>query len=333
MAQLHYEAFNAASGSWAQARYVTPPVGAEQGAPLAPPAARPPGVGRLVSLAGALLSVMLVGGVGVWSYRLMVRDVAGVPVIRALEGPMRISPAEPGGRQAAYQGLSVNTVAAEGGAASAAQVIALAPPPLALSEEDRTAAALAARAGSPITAPGPAALVPISTPATAQAATAGAPMTLIAATVPGISRSPVPRPRPGTSARAASPASGTPAQIAANGDAQAEALLQELVTRLSPAQSVLEIDPDTLAAGTRLVQFGAYADAASARAAWDELAARFPDYLQGRGRIVEVATAGGSNFYRLRAHGFADEPEARRFCTVFLAERIGCLPVLARRTQ
>ncbi len=258
-------------------------------------------------------------------------------VIRALEGPMRISPTDPGGRQAAYQGLAVNTVAAEGGAAGAAQVIALAPPPLSLSEEDRAAASRPARSGDAISIPGPASLAPITTPATGLttdlADASGAPLTLIAASTPGVARSPMPRPRPGAAAAAALSRASSPTQIAANGDAQAEALLQELVTRLSPAQSVLEIDPDTLAPGTRLVQFGAYENADAARAAWDALVTRFPDYLQGRGRIVEVAAAGGRDFYRLRAHGFADEPEARRFCSVFQAERIDCLPVLARRTQ
>ena len=59
-------------------------------------------------------------------------------------------------------------------------------------------------------------------------------------------------------------------------------------------------------------------------------AARFPAYLENRGRIIESATAGGRTFYRLRAHGFQDEPEARRFCSVFLADNADCIPVLIR---
>src|SRR5690606_8862985 len=110
-------------------------------------------VARLVNLAGAVLSVALVAGVGIWSYRLMVRDVTGVPVIRALAGPIRVSPEDPGGRQAAYQGLSVNAVAAEGGAAGAAQTIALAPSAQSLTDEDRSTAVLAARSQPPIAAP------------------------------------------------------------------------------------------------------------------------------------------------------------------------------------
>ena len=85
----------------------------------APPSAAPrAGMGRILNLTGAALSVVLVLGVAVWSYQLMVRDVTGVPVIRALGGPMRVSHDDPGGRQQQYQGLSVNSVAAQGAAAA-----------------------------------------------------------------------------------------------------------------------------------------------------------------------------------------------------------------------
>ena len=91
MAYGQYEAYHAPQ----QGRY-------QQAPDPAQPAPRR--VGRLVNLAGAALSVTLMLGVGVWSYRLMVRDVTGVPVIRALGGPIRVSPDDPGGRQAALQG-------------------------------------------------------------------------------------------------------------------------------------------------------------------------------------------------------------------------------------
>ncbi len=54
----------------------------------------------------------LVAAMGLWSYRLGTRDAAEVPIIRAMEGPARIEPADPGGLQAAHQGLEVNAVLA-----------------------------------------------------------------------------------------------------------------------------------------------------------------------------------------------------------------------------
>lgn len=301
--------------------------------PPAPQATGVAQVGRLVNLVGAVLSVALVVGVGVWSYRLMVRDVTGVPVIRALAGPIRVSPEDPGGRQAAYQGLAVNTVAAQGGAAGTAQTIALAPAAVGLTDEDRSSAALAARSQPPIAAP-----AAISGPATAQAAApvpqtqlAGAePLQILPASVPGIARSPIPRPRNAIAVAAvASRPAAAPVAVPGTQDAQAEQLLQELVTRLG-APRVTDIDPGSLTAGTRLVQLGVYDDEGTARAAWESITARFPSFLENRGRIVEPASSGGRVFYRLRAAGFADEPEARRFCTMLLAENVDCIPTLIR---
>ena len=75
----------------------------------------PAGNGRRrnwVNIAGAVTSVALLIGAGIWGYRIAVRNVMGVPVIHAMEGPMRIAPENPGGEQAEHQGLSVNDVAA-----------------------------------------------------------------------------------------------------------------------------------------------------------------------------------------------------------------------------
>lgn len=308
MAQLHYDAYHA-------------PRQAQQGAP------EPLRVGAMVNVIGAILSVALLAGVGVWSYRLMVRDVSGVPVIRALEGPIRVSPTDPGGRQAAYQGLAVNAVAAEGTARPAADEIVLAPGPVALSDEDRPVAPVAS-AVAPPSAGQAVAVSPQSQPALPiPASLTLEPVDLVPASIPGVARSPVPPRRPASAQVAAAPRAS--ADAAVGHDAEAEALLAELATRLAPARHV-DIDPDTLTPGTRLVQLGAYDDEPAAREAWEVLAGRFSAHLDGRGRIIEPATSGGRTFYRLRAHGFADEPEARRFCAVLLAENADCIPVLIR---
>ena len=58
-----------------------------------------PGAQRMVRVAGAAASLALVVGFGFWGYKLAVRDVQGVPVIQALDGPMRIAPTDPGDRK------------------------------------------------------------------------------------------------------------------------------------------------------------------------------------------------------------------------------------------
>ena len=65
---------------------------------------------RLVSYGAAATTVLLLGGAATWGYRIAVRDVSDVPVIRALETPMRIAPETPGGDEAPYSGLAVNAV-------------------------------------------------------------------------------------------------------------------------------------------------------------------------------------------------------------------------------
>jgi hypothetical protein len=302
-------------------------------------------LGVVANWAGALLSVALLAGVATWSYRLMVRDISGVPVVRALDGPMRISPEDPGGRQAAYQGLAVNAVAAGDTPPPVVDAVALAPSPVDLAEEDRPAARVAAPSPAfqtDTTAAGVNALGVTEIAATAarapdpatavDAAREGEPVEVdvLPADVAGIARSPFPSPRPDGPTRFAM-ARGQSQSVsdADAADAEAEAILELLLARLAPGAHT-EIDPETLPVGTRLVQLGAFPDAVGAREAWDELATRFSAAFDGRARVIEPAVSAGRTLYRLRAHGFADEPEARRFCALLVAEGADCVPVLIR---
>ncbi|MBD3765933.1 MAG: SPOR domain-containing protein, partial [Rhodobacterales bacterium] len=91
---------------------------------------------RMINLAGAVSSVALLLGLAFWGYRVAVRDVQGVPVVRAIEGPMRIPHPDPGGTIAPHLGLAVNAVPAAGGAAPVADRLVLAPRPADLTDED-----------------------------------------------------------------------------------------------------------------------------------------------------------------------------------------------------
>lgn len=322
---------------------------------------------RWVNLAGAATSVALILGVAVWGYRLAVRDVQGVPVVRALEGPMRVAPDNPGGAITAHQGLAVNDVAAIGVAAGPADRLVLAPRPVELAPEDAagTIAALPAPVSGrvdgavaldlpplgaepelpelivelapPVTDPAPA-LSAIDL-AVAEALmgdpdTAGAgeelldlAETLAAGAVPlsgtlggtdaaapvvranlpagAITRSPRPMPRPGAAAAAT-------------------------VTPAAAPQARAEVDPATLEAGTRLVQLGAFDSEADARAEWTRVFTRFGALMDGKAPVLQAAQSGGRTFWRLRAHGFADDTDARRFCSALVAEQTSCIPVTVR---
>ena len=328
---------------------------------VVPPYQQPPAesagageMGRVLHGAGALLSVAMIAGLGVWGYQLAMRDVTGVPVVRALEGPMRIQPDDPGGVAAAHQGLAVNAVAAEGQAAGPVPQIALAPAPMALEDEDipaRTGAEVSvvpmAEAEETLPAevvqmgaqtaalteedadPEAAALAlasalaagvsPLSGEAadltmTPEAAERFAVVT-VPASVPGVARSPRPKQRPD--------------DIVARAAASPVDLALASASAAAPA-SVREVDAGQLAAGTRLVQLGAFDSQEVARAEWEKVAMRFPEMLEGKDRVIEQAQSGGKTFYRLRAMGFENLSDARRFCAALMAGQAACIPVVTR---
>jgi hypothetical protein len=302
---------------------------------------------------GSIVSVGLVIGMGVWGYKLLVRDVSGVPVIRAVEGPARVQPEEPGGLQSQNQGLSVNDVAAVGMAGAAPDELILAPPPLDLSEEDApqevvaqavvdAAPAAEQRAVAP-TAAKPETVTPVSAETPAEIpprseADANATMLALAESLSagveplsdleeapevevdaafvsgdGLGRSLRPQSRPSDlrnvqNVVAVSQPSGTSAS----------------------SDTTTEVAADSIPSGTRLAQLGAYSSEEIARSEWTRLSGQFEEYLSGKDRVIQRATSGGRTFYRLRAIGFDDLADARRFCSALVAERAECIPVVAR---
>lgn len=99
--------------------------------------------GRATQWVGAAVSLALVAGVGIWGYKLLVRDMTGIPVVRAMAGPVREAPSNPGGEIVPDLGLSVNEVAAAGEAAAPEARLLLAPMQTELSEEDMLAMPMA----------------------------------------------------------------------------------------------------------------------------------------------------------------------------------------------
>ena len=93
---------------------------------------------------------------------------------------------------------------------------------------------------------------------------------------------------------------------------------------------VVDVDPLSLPAGTRLVQLGAFDSAEIARIQWNKIEDRFGDFFLDKSRIVQKTNSGGRTFYRLRAMGFVDLSDARRFCSTLLAEKADCIPVVTR---
>lgn len=340
--------------------------------------------GKFVNIAAAAVSIALVGGVGVWGYKLLMRDVTGVPVVRALGGEMRISPENPGGEIASHVGLSVNSVLAEGGAAAPEDSLVLAPSTVNLQADDMFVAApedaptddtperLAEAAEvtpapvEPVIAAVPTTLelddavaselatdptpVDPTAPLTAedvlaladQIAAGAQPLEALAEgetvplevsvngvvvnpdiipdAVPGVRKSIRPASRP---AGRAAPTDSVTAAVAA-----AAATATTTSTAATPVTG--EVTTAAIPVGTKLVQLGAFDTPDIAATEWVRHTARFPDFFDGKSQVIQQAQSGGRTFFRLRAMGFDELSDARRFCAALSAEGADCIPVVVR---
>lgn len=103
---------------------------------------------RLTHYLGALVSVALMVGLMVWGWQLVMRDVSGVPVIKAVAGAARTTPEDPGGELTGHTGLAVNTVSG-GAEAQPLREVGIAPDATALDETDIAMGELGATAREP----------------------------------------------------------------------------------------------------------------------------------------------------------------------------------------
>jgi hypothetical protein len=321
--------------------------------------------GAVVRLAGAAVSVALCVGVAVWGYRLFVRDVTGIPVVQAMQGPMREAPANPGGQIALHTGLAVNAVAALGEAAPPEDTLMLAPSTAGLAPEDMEVQALAETeevlAGDPdapvVAAPAAQGTVPVAalseTPMTAAEVLALADLIAagaeplaplaeepIAAAEAEPAQAPADADATDVSDVLAAVAAETPAVARIPADVPGVAVAYRPPARpgsiaaIAPAQATAStasaevITATDIAPGTPLVQLGAYQTAEIAAADWTTLSQRFAEFMGGKARVIQPAESGGEPFFRLRAAGFTDMDDANRFCAVLVAEGARCTPVL-----
>jgi SPOR domain len=300
----------------------------------------PEGVRRL---AGAAVFVALVAGMGLWAYRLGTRDAAEVPIIRAMEGPSRVQPEDPGGLQAAHQGLEVNTVLA-GVPAPAPRLAEPAAPTPGLDVEDgpqgelvlATPAALPEEAATgtgddlrmPPQEDGPSGVEPapdfggtalVAPEEQPEEATEAAEQAL-----PPVVPSPRPKVRPANLVVARRTA---PAATVAAASAAAPAAAPTPAAAAPAAAAPASREVSRVQAGSRMVQLGAFDSEAITREAWAKLVARHGDLLAGKSLYAERATSNARVFYRLRVAGFDNAEQTRVMCASLRARGVDCIPV------
>ena len=290
-------------------------------------------------LAGAAIFLGLIGALGLWSYRLGTRDAGEVPIIKAMEGPARVEPANPGGLQAAHQGLEVNAVLAGRPEPAPRPAAPATPPPAVLQAEDApqgelvqaAPAALAERLlgeGADLPMPPQEEIAALVDDADAEGIELTVPTDLPAA-VPG----PRPRNRPANLAAARAKTAPVASQAAAAA-VPTPAASKTLAPAAKPAEvtKVASTAPASkevsgLRSGTRLVQLGAFDSEEITRKAWDQLVARNGDLLASKSLFVERTTANARVFYRLRVAGFDSAEQTRALCEALRGRGIACIPV------
>ena len=293
--------------------------------------------GSVRKVAGAAVFLGLIAVMGLWSYRLGTRDATAVPIVKAMEGPTRIQPGDPGGSTAAHQGLEVNSVLAGQPVPAPRHVAPAAAAPVVLTDEDGPQGELVvvapviaslsgadAKANPPVNEDqaGAAEEAPTRTIQNEVMQMVGAaasqdPAVADPVDVDAGAADARPKVRPVNLAPARSvPSEAKPVKTAAVAP-----------TATAPTAGTAVREVSNPGAGARLVQLGAYDSEEIARQAWKQLVARQGDLLGSKSLFVERTTSNARVFYRLRVAGFETADQTRTMCEALRARGIDCIPV------
>jgi len=289
---------------------------------------------NVIYLGGAAVSLGLIAGAVYWAVTMTQRDVSKIPVVAARAEPMRIAPENPGGQAADHMDLTVSRVAATETPQSVESVVVSSMPPD-LDDTDVPQAELIAAQESQASFTEQEKTV-LDMNALADAMTQGVePLSALPqpSAIPNIVQGNI-----DDALRLALSDQATTGPLVVDGLVQvslrpkARPALQQakVIAAAAPADAV---SPNPTApkvvVGSALVQLGAFDTSQAAQDEWDQLAAALTAVIGDRKPVIEQANSGGRPFYRLRAAGFQDLADARRFCSA-VASKTDCIPVLAR---
>jgi hypothetical protein len=271
------------------------------------------------NIVGAFISLAVFVGIVTWGAKTVLRDSSGVPVVRALEGPARVAPEDPGGLLVAHQGLTVNEVAGSQITVAADDPLQLAPRPINLQAEDQPIQPVVDHENATATAPAAVVLPEPEMDAAEALVIDETAESLAAMLAAGTDTAPVKEP-----ASAVIPASA--------GGGPIQSLRPRLrpfavFTRQTPRVAPRNILAAQIVRGAPMAQLGAFGSAAIAEQAWADLSERHGDYLVGKPHVILQAAVGGGTIYRLRVHGFENQEEARRLCTALNRQNAECYSV------
>ena len=271
------------------------------------------------NIVGAVISLAVFVGIVTWGAKTVLRDSSGVPVVRALEGPARVAPEDPGGLLVAHQGLTVNEVAGSQITGAADDPLQLAPRPINLQAEDQPIQPLLDREIAIAASPAAVVLPEPDLDAAEALIIDETAESLAAMLAAGTDTAPV---KELASAVIPASAGGGPIQ-----SLRPRLRPFAVFTRQTPRVAPRNILAAQIVRGAPMAQLGAFGSAAIAEQAWADLSERHGDYLVGKPHVILQAAVGGGTIYRLRVHGFENQEEARRLCTALNRQNAECYSV------
>ena len=275
---------------------------------------------------GAVLSLSLLAGAIGWSYKLVVRDINQIPIVRAQLGPLRVAPDNPGGLTAANQGLSVTQLAVnekpllsdEINLAPAAEILNEETSASLLREEDKlnqideTYEIKEINAENTISLDGSSGAM--------NAETASKTESLLAQVAFSQKKVEIEN------------AVSLALSITSEFDPSLTSLRPKTRPRSVQQNRELIVSKEPMSKlpiGSAIVQLGAFDSKSLAESEWRRFEKLLGSILAPKQMIIQKAESGGKIFYRLRASGFNDISDARQFCTA-ISDKVACIPVVTR---
>jgi hypothetical protein len=275
---------------------------------------------------GAVLSLSLLAGAIGWSYKLVVRDINQIPIVRAQLGPLRVAPDNPGGLTAANQGLSVTQLAVNEKPLLSDE-INLAPAAEILNEEtsasllrevdklnqiDETYEIKGINAENTISLDGSSGAM--------KGETASKTESLVAQVAFSQKKVEIEN------------AVSLALSITSEFDPSLTSLRPKTRPRSVQQNRELIVSKEPMSKlpiGSAIVQLGAFDSKSLAESEWRRFEKLLGSILAPKQMIIQKAESGGKIFYRLRASGFNDISDARQFCTA-ISDKVACIPVVTR---
>ena len=268
--------------------------------------------GFLLTVLVSLISIFLSGSFLYWGYGAFVQSESKVTIITASDGPLKVLPEDPGGNLASHLGFSVNSVQESGQVAGPSAKIFLAPPAISVQESDlRSLSGFGDSNG---------AIDLKSSINDALAVIFKDTDTLNEATFLNLKEIPIKKDivEKTTVSKSFARPEKRPIKIVS------ATLHKDLVAQIVLNQvKASMVDPkDEL-----MVHLGSFKNNVLASAHVENFVVRHKGYLTDKTVFLQKSETGGRSIYRMRAIGFSNIAETKKFCAIINSFGNDCMPI------